>query len=80
MFSGVWFEQLLLEVRAGRLARALNWLWCLGILYSTLAVRQHVALDALGGAALGGTAAALHLRVFRRGAAPQLQESYSASR
>jgi hypothetical protein len=37
--------------------RVLNWLWCLGILYATLATKQHVVLDLLAGAALGwGTA------------------------
>lgn len=41
-------------------ARALqlgNLLWCAGIAYSTVAVRQHVVLDVIAGAALGlGTA------------------------
>lgn len=64
VFTAVWFERLLCEMRAGRLVRALNWLWCLGILYSTVAVRQHVALDALTGALLGAIVAALHLRVL----------------
>ena len=34
--------------------RSLNALWCVGILYATLAIRQHVALDMLAGSALGG--------------------------
>jgi membrane-associated phospholipid phosphatase len=63
VFTAVWFEHLLCEMRAGRLVRALNWLWCLGILYSTVAVRQHVALDALSGAVLGAIVATVHLRV-----------------
>jgi membrane-associated phospholipid phosphatase len=37
--------------------RALNWIWCLGILYSTVATRQHVFLDVLAGAALGAVIA-----------------------
>ncbi len=49
-------------IRAGRIFRGLssppivnglNWLWCLAIVYSTLATRQHVALDAAAGAVLG---------------------------
>ena len=40
--------------------RALNWLWCLGILYSTLATKQHVALDLLAGAILGWAVALGH--------------------
>ena len=33
---------------------ALNWLWAAGIVYSTLATRQHVLRDVLGGTALAG--------------------------
>jgi membrane-associated phospholipid phosphatase len=29
------------------------WVWCLGIIYSTLATKQHVFLDVLGGLSLG---------------------------
>ena len=40
--------------------RALNGLWCAGIVYSTIATRQHVVLDVLAGALLGGAVALLH--------------------
>ena len=53
VFTAIWFGRLLREMGVGRLVRACNWLWCLGILYSTVAIRQHVSLDALAGAALG---------------------------
>ena len=66
VFTAIWLERLLRELRAGRPVRALNWLWCLGILYSTLAIRQHVVVDALAGGALGAIIAALHLRALRR--------------
>jgi membrane-associated phospholipid phosphatase len=42
------------------LFRWLAWLWCLAILYSTLATKQHVAVDVLAGAALGLAAAFCH--------------------
>ena len=41
-----------------------NLLWGLGILVSTVATRQHVALDAFAGAALGGATAAVYLRML----------------
>jgi membrane-associated phospholipid phosphatase len=63
VFTAFWFARLLRQMQAGRLAQALNWLWCLGILYSTLATRQHVALDVLAGAALGAIVAVGHLRL-----------------
>jgi membrane-associated phospholipid phosphatase len=61
VFTAVWFERLLRQLGAGRGLRAGNWLWCAGILYSTLATRQHVALDVFAGAALGALVAAVHL-------------------
>jgi membrane-associated phospholipid phosphatase len=63
VFTAFWFQRLLREMRAGRVVRALNWLWCVGILYSTIATRQHVALDVLAGAVLGAAVAAVHLRL-----------------
>ena len=73
VFTAVWFERLLRQMAAGRGLRALNWLWCVGILYSTVATRQHVALDVLAGMALGAAVAAAHMRWLRgascRGAA-----------
>ncbi len=65
VFSAVWFERLLRQMGAGRLVRAGSWLWCLGILYSTIATRQHVALDVLAGTGLGAIVATLHLRYLR---------------
>jgi membrane-associated phospholipid phosphatase len=65
VFTAVWFERLLREMGAGRFVRALNWLWCLGILYSTVATRQHVSLDVLAGIALGAAVAVVHLRLLR---------------
>lgn len=65
VFTAIWFERLLREMGAGGSVRALNCLWCLGILYSTMAVRQHVALDVLAGAALGAIVAVAHFRWLR---------------
>jgi len=62
VFTAIWFSRLLRGLGAGRPVRALNWLWCAGIIYSTLAIRQHVALDAVAGALLGGAVAAVQLR------------------
>jgi hypothetical protein len=65
VFTAIWLEHLLRELRVGPLGRTLNWLWCLGILYSTLALRQHVAVDALAGAVLGAIIAVLHIRALQ---------------
>lgn len=68
VFTAFWFQRLLREMGAGALARTLNWLWCAGILYSTIATRQHVAIDVLAGAALGTVVAGGHLRLSRTAA------------
>ncbi len=52
-FSGMWTARLLKRFKAPRWIRILNIIWCAGIIYSTLATRQHVALDILGGLLLG---------------------------
>ncbi|MBK5104837.1 MAG: phosphatase PAP2 family protein [Burkholderiales bacterium] len=62
VFSGVWLHHLLRRFGAPPWILALNWLWCIGIVYSALATRQHVAVDVLAGLALGVLAATLSLR------------------
>jgi membrane-associated phospholipid phosphatase len=57
VFSACWFGRLLRQLGAGRIARIGNVLWCAGILYSTVATRQHVFLDVVAGAALGALVA-----------------------
>ncbi|MDB5800003.1 MAG: hypothetical protein JWL63_942 [Rhodocyclales bacterium] len=66
IFSAIWFDRLLRAMKASLLPRLLSALWCLGIVYSTLATKQHVALDALGGVVLAllVTAAAAPLKKY----------------
>jgi len=66
VFTAFWLARLLRQLGAGAPARTANWLWCLGILWSTVATRQHVALDVLAGAALGAAVAVAHLRWINR--------------
>jgi membrane-associated phospholipid phosphatase len=65
VFTAAWLASLLREMHAGATLRSINWLWCLGIVYSTLAIRQHVALDAISGVVLGAAVAIVHLRIIR---------------
>ena len=53
IFTAVRLEHALREARTPLWPRLLNWAWFAAIAYSTLAVKQHVALDALAGALLG---------------------------
>lgn len=57
VFTAVHLDRLLREMHAHVGIRAGNWAWGCGIVYSTLAVGQHVALDALAGALLGAIVA-----------------------
>jgi len=61
VFSAVWLNRLLFEVGAPRIVRVFNWAWCVGIAYSTLATKQHVAVDMAAGATMGMLAAGLSL-------------------
>jgi membrane-associated phospholipid phosphatase len=66
VFSGLWLHHLLRGFSVPPWLLWLNALWCAGITYSTLATRQHVAVDVAAGIALGGLAAWLSLRLHRR--------------
>lgn len=61
VFSAYWLEAQLKALGAGRRLRWANVAWCVGIVYSTLATKQHVALDVLGGFVLGAGGAWLSL-------------------
>jgi membrane-associated phospholipid phosphatase len=61
VFTAVWLNRLLRQMGAGKIACVFNCLWCLGILYSTVAIRQHVVLDVLAGAGLGAFVALVHM-------------------
>ncbi len=63
VFSGIWLHRLLRRFGAPSWMQLINGLWCAGIVYSTIAIRQHVALDVLAGLALGVLAAVLSLRI-----------------
>ncbi len=53
VFSAMWLHHWLPRLGAPAPVVAANWLWCGLILFSTVAIRQHVALDVVAGAALG---------------------------
>ncbi|MGH8278848.1 MAG: phosphatase PAP2 family protein [Gammaproteobacteria bacterium] len=57
----VWLHRWLRQVRAPAFLGFINLAWCLAIIYSTLATKQHVALDVAAGAALGSAVAVPHL-------------------
>jgi peptidoglycan-N-acetylglucosamine deacetylase len=63
VFTAVWLERLLRQIGAPLVMRALNGAWCLAIMYSTLATKQHVTIDALAGTALGGAVGLFDPRV-----------------
>ena len=66
VYSAVWVEALLSEIGAAWGLRAASLVWAGLIVYSTMAIRQHVAIDVLLGAVLGLVGAFAFLR-SRRG-------------
>jgi membrane-associated phospholipid phosphatase len=72
IFSAIWIDHLLRQMRAPRWLRITNAVWFVAIAYSTMAIKQHVLLDVVAGALLGAAFAlpSLRLRPGRgRGAA-----------
>jgi membrane-associated phospholipid phosphatase len=61
-FTAVVLHRHLTAMRAPRALLACNGLWCLGIVYSTMATRQHVALDVVAGLLLAWAAAIAYRR------------------
>ncbi len=57
VLTAIWLGWLLRRVDAPRWPHAVNLAWCLLIVWSTMATRQHVALDVEVGALLGGAIA-----------------------
>ena len=53
VFSACWLHRWLPRLGAPTPVLALNWLWCGLIVFSTVAIRQHVVLDAVAAIALG---------------------------
>ncbi len=53
IFTAIRVHDVLARIQAPRWLKGLNLLWCLLIVYSTLAIKQHVVLDVLAGALLG---------------------------
>jgi hypothetical protein len=62
VFSAFWLDRIFRVVGAPLALRCLNGVHCLLILWSTMATRQHVAIDVLAGTAVGIAFAVLSLR------------------
>lgn len=66
VFSALCLRRLLGELGAPAWARAGNWVWCTLIVYSTLAIKQHVLWDVLAGVVLALVFSALYRQLEAR--------------
>jgi membrane-associated phospholipid phosphatase len=64
VLTGIWLHRLLKQMRTPTSLRVINICWCLLIAYSTLATKQHLALDLVSGAALGVCVTMLFLHIL----------------
>jgi hypothetical protein len=60
VFTAVVLHRQLTAIGAPRALKLCSALWCLGIVYSAVATRQHVALDVIAGSVLAGTGAIVY--------------------
>lgn len=65
-FTLFWLDRQLKKMGAPMILLALNLFWCAGIIYSTMAIKQHVFYDVLGGMVLGGFFAFLTLKLHAK--------------
>ena len=65
VFTAVVLHGQLAAVRAPRTLLVCNALWCLGIVYSAIATRQHLALDVIAGSVLAGAASIAYVAAGR---------------
>lgn len=66
VFSGWCNRRVLLQLGDRGWLRIVNWCWGAGILYATLATKQHVVIDLVCGVLLGGGAALGYAWMVRR--------------
>ena len=62
VFTAIWVDHVFRRIGVPLWLRSVNWAWCLAIAWSTIATRQHVALDVYGGVLLGAVFAFASLR------------------
>lgn len=60
VFCAGLLQRQLRKFRETSILRCVSWLWCGAIAYSTLATRQHVAIDVFAGAILGAAGVVFH--------------------
>lgn len=65
VFTGYFAARLMYRLGASWFWQFINFLWCLGIVHSTLATRQHVSLDVAAGFLLAAVVCALTLPLHR---------------
>lgn len=65
VFSAFWLNRLFVQMDAPKILPLLSALHCSVIIWSTIATRQHVVLDAIGGVVVGAVFAALSFRQTR---------------
>jgi membrane-associated phospholipid phosphatase len=65
IFTGMCLHQLFLKIHVPKWLRITNLAWCGLIIYSTLAIKQHVVWDVVAGLALGGIFGLLYPRFER---------------
>ncbi len=78
VLTSIWLTRLLHKIGTPGWLHVLNIAWCLMILWSTVATRQHVLLDIAGGVPLGAAAALLAPWLWRQYRPPRFSATDDA--
>ena len=70
VFAGLWLDWMMPKTPKSRMFRWVSIVWCVAIAYSTMATKQHVAIDVACGGALGALMAVITRPRTLRASAP----------
>jgi len=77
VFAYFWLNKQFSQMNAPSIMYAISLLWCIGIVYSTMAIRQHLFIDVAGGIILGITVAIWTLKHYSKRLCSTIPKKYN---
>lgn len=77
VFAYLWLNKQFSQMNAPAAAYTISAVWCIGIVYSTMAIRQHLFIDVIGGVALGSLIAIGTLKHYSKRLCSTIPKKYN---